>query len=296
MRIIKPKLDSDINLSLTMLKTVQIGGHKIKLTQYIYNRALELGESTVPELYFKVMESLGGNIDLPLIPQVNKTYRSYLSRLMYLLKKGGLYAEYIPEKDNEYAVIMKCLTYCLINDIPYFEAKYRDDTYTFRVLNFRDILKHSYLSFFLVAERLATPQHMEELEEATGLGRGLIETYLKVMRMYRLIHMKSGKYVFKDKEKYIKVREAGEAKKQKVLDKLVRYSRAIKLFNSGYDLRSISKFTGFTVQYLHHLLKGEINGSRILIYAKRLNSEGLLPDEDYIVLKNFLTVSNSKVN
>lgn len=291
MRIIRPKPDADIQLSLTMLKTVQIGGHKIKLTQYIFNRALELGETTIPELYFKIMESLGGNIDLPLIPQINKTYRSYLSRLTYLIKKGGVSVESTPEKDCEYAALMKYLIYCLRNDISYFEARYRDDTYKFRVLKLRDILKHSYLSFFLVAERLATPHYIEELEEATGLGKGLIETYLKVMKMYKLIHVKGGRYVFKDKEKYIKVREAGEAKKQRILDKLIRYSKAIKMYQEGYNLKAISKVTGFTIQYLHHLLGGDINGKRILIYAKRLNEEGLLSTEDYDTLNSFLSKS-----
>ena len=292
MRIVKPKQDKDFQLSLKMLKTVQIGGHKIKLTQYILTRTLELGEATIPELYFKIMESLGGNIDLPLIPQINKTYRTYLSRLIYLIKRGGLSIELTPEKDYDYLKILRYLTYCLRNEILFFKARYRDNTYTFRVLRLRDILKHSYLSFFFVAERLATPRHIEDLEEATGLSRSLIETYVKIMKLYKLIKMECGKYVFRDRESYIMIRTAAEVKKQRVLDKLIRYSKAIKMYRKGYDLKSISKATGFTIQYLHSLLSRNINGRRVLMYCERLYQEGILPAENYQILKSFLTASN----
>jgi len=289
MRIIKVVPGADIDLYLTMLKTVQIGGHKIKLTKYIYSRALELGESTVPELYFKIMGSLGGNIDLPLIPQINKTYRIYLSRLLYLIKKGGLKVESVPDVDEEYRELMRLLNYCLKYNIPQFEAEYRDEVYRFRVLNLRDILKHSYLSFFLVAERLATPQHAEEIAGSTGLTRGLVETYLKVLRMYGLVKMTREGYVFKSKEDYLQVRMAGEAKKQRVLDKLTRYVKAIKLYYQGYNIKEIARATSLTPQYVHRLLNRKISGNRILLYAERLTQESMLSEEDYDLLRRFLS-------
>jgi hypothetical protein len=277
-----------------MLKTVQIGGHKIKLTKYIYNQALELGESTIPQLYFKIMVSLGGNIDLPLIPQINKMYRSYLSRLIYLVKKGGLYVEHVPARDRDYDEIMRLLIYCVKNNISSFTAEYRDETYNFRVLNIRDILKHSYLSFFFVAERLAMPQYIEEIVEATGLAKGLVETYLKVLKIYKLVKVKNGRYVFKNKDDYIRIMIAGEAKKQRVLDKLMRCSRAIMLYKEGYDIREISRLTGLSPQYICRLLSRNIIGSRILLYAKRLYEESLLPAEDYETLESFLKGSEAR--
>jgi len=295
MRIIKVAPNADIDLYLKMLKTVQIGGHKIKLTKYIYTRAAELGESTIPQLYFKIMESLGGNIDLPLIPQINKMYRLYLSRISYLIKKGGLYVENIPTIDREYKSLMRMLIYCLRNNISSFEAEYRDEKYTFRVLNIRDVLKHSYLSFFLVAERLAVPQYVDEIVTATGLTRALVETYLKILKMYKLVRSKHGQYVFRSKDDYIKVREASEAKKQRVLDKLMRYCKAIRLFKDGCSIREISRLTGLSPQYIHRLINREISGNRIVLYAQRLVEENLLSMEDYITLRDFL-LNNRRLN
>jgi len=289
LRIIVPGDTEDFQLSLRMLKTVQIGGHRVKLTQYLYNRISEEGEVTVPELYFIIMGSLGGNIDLPLIPQVNKTYRAFLSRLTYLIKKGGVKILNIDERDYEYKRLMKYLLYCLKSDISTFEAEYRNKRYVFRVLTLRDILKHSYLSFFIVAERLAIPQHIEELVEKLGIGRSLIEMYLKVMRMYRLIRVTKGRYVFRNRDLYVRVREAGEVKKYKVLDKLMRYSKAIRLYWEGYDIRDIARATGFSIQYLHYILHRSVGGNRILLYADRLYKDGLLPEEDYITLGSFIS-------
>jgi hypothetical protein len=271
-----------------MLKTVQIGGHRIKLTQYLYNRINKEGEATVPELYFIIMGSLGGYIDLPLIPQVNKTYRAFTSRLAYLIKKGGVDIVNINERDHEYRKLMKYLLYCLRSDISTFEAEYRNKKYVFRVLTLRDILKHSYLSFFMVAERLAIPHYIDELTDKLGIGRSLIETYLKVMRMYRLIKSSRGRYVFRNKELYLRVREAGEVKKYKVLDKLIRYSKAIRLHKEGKDLRQISKSTGFSIQYLNYILNKNVGGNRILLYAYRLYEDDLLPLEDYETLERFI--------
>jgi hypothetical protein len=184
---------------------------------------------------------------------------------------------------------MKYLLYCLKSDISTFEAEYRNKRYVFRVLTLRDILKHSYLSFFIVAERLAIPQHIEELVEKLGIGRSLIEMYLKVMRMYRLIRVTKGRYVFRNRDLYVRVREAGEVKKYKVLDKLMRYSKAIRLYWEGYDIRDIARATGFSIQYLHYILHRSVGGNRILLYADRLYKDGLLPEEDYITLGSFIS-------
>lgn len=288
MRIIRAGPKIHLDLSLKMLKTVQIGGHRIKLTMYIYNRALELEEPTIPELYFKIMGSLGGNIDVPLIPQINKMYRSYLSRLLYLIHKGGLYLQNTSERDLEYQKLMRLLAYCLKYNIKTFEAKYRDEKYLFRVLSLRDILKHSYLSFFIVAERLAVPQYIDEIAEVTGLTRGLIETYIKVLKMYRLIKSSAGRYVFREKQDYVRVREAGEVKKQRILDKLVRFSKAIALYRSGYEIKEITKLTGLSPQYINKIIRREIPGRRLLLYADRLFEERLLSEEDYITLLSYL--------